>query len=115
MSKTETTTTETTPKWEGNFKDMETFSENEGTVIPAPVFIIFAEYMGYVSYFNKHAEKWCSGSVPELHIQKVMVLEAKCIFRQMKKDYQMEEIRYYYNCYYPLILKELFDELDKIG
>lgn len=116
MSK-ETKTTTTTEKWEGNIQDFKTFGEainHEECSIPTPIFIIFAEYLGYVSQFNKKAEEWCDGKVPDVHIQKIMILEAACIFRQMKKDYTIEDIKYYYDSYYPLILKEYADKLNEI-
>jgi hypothetical protein len=117
MSK-ETKTITHTEQWDGNLKDLEEFSDvlskHKENVIPTPIFIIFAEYMGYLSQFNKKAEDWCDGKVPDVHIQKVMILEASCIFRQMKKDYAIEEIQYYYDSYYPLILKEYVDKLEEI-
>lgn len=79
--------------------------------IDAPVFILFAEFLGYVSVFNKIAEDWCDGKVPDMHVQKVLIVEAKCIFRQMKKDYTMEDIREFYTMYHPLILQEYEDKL----
>lgn len=112
------TKTETTTKWGGNFEDLKEFSDmveqHEENVIPAPIFIIFAEYLGYVSQFNKKAEEWCDGKVPEVHVQKIMMLEASCIFHQMKKDYELDVIKYYYDSYYPLILKEYVDKLEDI-
>ena len=120
MNNTETkpnaTTNVGTQEWEGNLKDIENYGDmvREEETISAPIFIIFAEYMGYVSQFNKLAENWCDGKVPEVHVQKVMMLEAKCIFRQMLKDFDLETIRYYYDSYYPLILKEYADSLDSI-
>jgi hypothetical protein len=110
-------TTVDTQNWEGNFKDSEKFGEmveHTEQVVAAPIFIIFAEYMGYVSQFNKMAENWCDGKVPEVHVQKVMMLEARCIYRQMMKDFTLEEVRYYYDSYYPLILKEYVDSLAEI-
>lgn len=110
-------TTVDTEKWEGNLKDVEKFGDKIETVeglVPAPIFILFAEYMGYVSQFNKMAEEWCDGKVPSVHVQKVMILEARCIYRQMLKDYDIEDIKYYYNSYYPLVLKEYVDGLAKI-
>ena len=83
-------------------------------VIPTPIFILFAEYMGYVSQFNKLAENWCEGKVPEVHVQKIMILEAKCIYRKMVKDYNIKDILYYYESYYPLVLKEYVDKLAEI-
>ena len=110
--------TETTTQWGGNFEDFKEFSDivekHEECVVPAPIFIIFAEYLGYVSQFNKKAEDWCDGKVPEVHVQKIIMLEASCIFHQMKKDYDLNTIKYYYESYYPLILKEYVDKLEEI-
>lgn len=117
MSKETSTVAPTKTAWGGNLKDFKVFGENihhEECVIPAPIFILFAEYLGYVSQFNKKAEDWCDGKVPEIHVQKIMMLEATCIFRQMKKDYDLDEIKYYYESYYPLILKEYMDKLEEI-
>lgn len=82
--------------------------------VESPLFIIFAEFLGYVSIFNKMAEDWCNGKVPQEHIQKVLIMEAKCIFRQMKKDYELEDIKEFYNLYYPLILEEYAEKLTNI-
>ena len=107
-----------TSKWGGNFEDLKEFSDiveqHKETVVPTPIFILFAEYMGYVSQFNKKAEDWCDGKVPPLQVQKIMMLEAQCIFRQMKKDYNLDVIKYYYDSYYPLILKEYVEKLESI-
>lgn len=83
-------------------------------VVESPLFILFAEFLGYVSIFNKIAEEWCNGNVPQIHIQKVVIVEAKCILRQMKKDYSIEDIREFYNMYYPLILEEYAEKLKKL-
>ena len=83
-------------------------------VVEAPLFILFAEFLGYVSIFNDFAEKWCDGKVPEMHVQKVLLVEAKSILRQMKKDYSKEEIREFYQMYYPLILQEYEEKLASI-
>lgn len=85
--------------------------KNPIITMDAPVFILFAEFLGYVSILNKLAEDWCDGKVPALHIQKVLIVEAKCIFRQMKKDYTIDEIREFYMMYYPLILQEYEEKL----
>ena len=117
MSKETSTVAPTKTAWGGNFQDLKVFGEeihHEECVVAAPIFILFAEYLGYVSQFNKKAEEWCDGKVPEIHIQKVMMLEATCIFRQMKKDYSLDVIKYYYESYYPLILKEYVDKLAEI-
>lgn len=81
----------------------------------APLFILFAEYFGYVSMFNKVAEDWCVGTnVPELHVQKLIIVEAKSILRQMLKDYSVEDIRDIYEQYYPLVLEEYAESLAEL-
>ena len=94
---------------------VETNTLTEQTIsVEAPLFILFAEYLGYVSIFNKLAEDWCDGRVPDAYIQKIIIVEANCIFRQMKKDYEIEDIRDFYNMYYPLILQEYDDKLHNL-
>jgi hypothetical protein len=81
--------------------------------IKTPVFIIFAEYLGYVSRFNDIAIAWCEGKIPEEYVQKLLTMEAKSIFRQMKKDYTIEDIQYWYDTYSPIILNEYEEKLIK--
>lgn len=83
-------------------------------VIESPLFIMFSEYLGYISKLGKYAEDWCDGKVPESHVQKVLMVEAKSIYRQMIKDYDMDTIKDYYKTYYPIILKEYDDKLKSI-
>jgi hypothetical protein len=80
----------------------------------APLFIIFAEYLGYVSPFIKIAEEWCNGKPPKLIEQKVLIVEAKDILRQMKIDFDLDVIRDYYVAYYPIILKDYDEKLASI-
>jgi hypothetical protein len=90
-------------------------NENTEKIIKTPVFIIFAEYLGYVSRFNELAIDWCDGKVPDEYIQNILIMEAKSIFRQMKQDYTIEEIQYWYNTYYPVILVEYDEKLNSIS
>ena len=106
------TETKTVTKVEAEDKDNQ--PNEEAIIVEAPLFILFAEYLGYVSIFNKMAEDWCDGKVPEMHIQKIIILEAKCILRQMKKDYGIDSIREFYSMYYPLILQEYDENLAKL-
>lgn len=106
------TETKTVTKVETEVKENQ--PNEEVIIVEAPLFILFAEYLGYVSVFNKMAEDWCDGKVPEMHIQKIIILEAKCIFRQMKKDYGLDSIREFYSMYYPLIFQEYAENLAKL-
>jgi hypothetical protein len=106
------TETKTVTKVETEVKENQ--PNEEVIIVEAPLFILFAEYLGYVSIFNKMAEDWCDGKVPEMHIQKIIILEAKCILRQMKKDYGLDSIREFYSMYYPLIFQEYDEKLAKL-
>ena len=106
------TETKTVTKVETEIKENQL--NEEAIIVEAPLFILFAEYLGYVSIFNKMAEDWCDGKVPETHIQKIIILEAKCILRQMKKDYGLDSIREFYSMYYPLIFQEYDENLAKL-
>lgn len=106
------TETKTVTKVETEVKENQ--PNEEAIIVEAPLFILFAEYLGYVSIFNKMAEDWCDGKVPEMHIQKIIILEAKCILRQMKKDYGIDSIREFYSMYYPLIFQEYDENLAKL-
>lgn len=97
--------------WQGNLNDIKQFSDK---VIETPIFIIFAEYLGYFSKFAKTAEEWCEGKIPELFMQKFMRIEAKSIYNQMMKDYTLEEVRYWYDAYYKIIIKEYEDKLEAL-
>lgn len=91
--------------------ETETMTEVKTYTVEAPIFILFAEFLGYVSVFNDLAEKWCDGKIPEEYIQKLLMVEAKSIFRQMKKDYSEEDIREFYEMYYPLVFEEYEEKL----
>ena len=112
----ETNTVVDTKVWDGNFADFKNAvdSMNEPIKVECPIFIIFAEYFGYISKFAKICEDWCDGKVPDIHVQKFLMVEASSIFHQMKIDYKMEEIKYYYSKFYPLVLEEYCDKLANI-
>ena len=89
-------------------------SDDKEIKIEAPLFILFGEYLGYISDYNKIAKEWCEGKVPDTHVQKLLILEAKCMFRQMKLDYTMKEIHDYFTMYYQLMFQEYDEKLKKL-
>ena len=113
MENTETKTQKPTEEWTGNFDDIKLYSDETVVKMDTPVFIIFAEFLGYVSKFNKIANDWCDGMIPSEYIQKIVNAEARCILHQMKKDYTVQTMRYWFNTYYPVVLKEIEDKLAK--
>lgn len=109
-----TTTTVQTEQWEGNLADAKKYSDHETHLVEAPVFIMFAEYLGYVTRFQKVTENWCDGKVPDPLVQRVLIIEARCMFRQMCKDYGKEKILTYYERLYPIILQDYEDKLSQL-
>jgi hypothetical protein len=113
MENTETKTKSDIESWNGNFDDIKLNSDDSVVKMDTPVFLIFAEFLGYVSKFNKIANEWVEGKFPEEYIQKIMNAEARCILHQMKKDYTVQTMRYWFNTYHPVVLKEIEEKLAK--
>ena len=90
-----------------------TVTTNEQGVnrIEAPLFIVFAEFMGYISPLVSNAENWCEGKVPPQAIQKAIIIDSVAIWKQMQKDYRKEEIQLYYQTFYDLFFKKYDDNL----
>lgn len=104
-----------TEKWQGNLADIEEYGDPDNKrAIEAPVFIMFAEYLGYVTRFQKLAEQWCDGKIPDPMVQRVLIIEATCMFRQMRKDYGEEQIIAYYDRLYPIILQDYEEKLRSV-
>ena len=98
--------------WEGNFKEIKDNSDDRPVEVDIPVFLIFAEFLGYKSRFLSLAEKWCNGEFPEVYIQQIMRIEALAILRHMKEKYGCEDIRYWFFTYYRPLLKEHEEKLE---
>lgn len=62
------------------------------TTVEAPLFVLFAEYLGYSSRFLADCESWCKGTIPPIYLQMAIIVEAKSILRAMLKDYGEEFI-----------------------
>ena len=100
-----------------NVKNISTMEENNINVNEQPqvvnkiIFLLFAEFLGYVSDFVKYADEICEGKEVPKVIQKLMELDADYIFRKMQEEYTLEEIKGWYNEFYPLLLKEYEDSI----
>ena len=67
MNNKETITSTKTNNLEGKVASV---NLSDKIIVSTPIFIIFAEYMGYISELSKMVENWCDGKVPEIHMQK---------------------------------------------
>lgn len=81
----------------------------EKKLINNALFILFAEFLGYASPLIDWAEDICDcKDVPDFK-KKIINLEADLIFSDMKTEYTIDEIKKWYNEFYPIILKD-YDE-----
>lgn len=81
--------------------------DNENvSVIPAPIFLLYAEYLGYVSPLIEWAEDWCYDAKKTENWKKnVIRCEANHIFKKVMEEYTTKELRGYYDEYYPVVFK----------
>ena len=107
---TTTSTAETTPKEDTKNGTKE---EEEALFIQTPIFILFAEYLGYVSDFLDIAENWCNPTkpMPKQYMITLLEREARAIYDRMLEDFSEDEIHSLYVHYLPCGLDELNEDL----
>lgn len=88
--------------------------DDKTITMEAPILIIFAEFLGYVSPLVDDAENWCNGKVLSAAIQQILIIEAKAIHQQMIKDFKKEELQFYYNSYHNLFIKPYEEKLQAL-
>ena len=82
--------------------------------ISAPIFILFAEHLGYVSSLKKLVDDWVKGTPPDVTYQKLLTVEALSIRQRMVKDYEIDFIKAKYHELYPLFFQELEEKMEDI-
>lgn len=108
MAETKATTVNTEEK-EKNVEEalsIKDFAEHTKRVVKAPLFIMFAEYLGFVSKVIDWAEDWCNGNQPDEYKAKIIETDAICLFNQAKKKYTEDELAEWYDVFYDLILAD---------
>ena len=90
----------------------ETENKEDILFIQTPIFILFAEFLGFVSGFVEIADNWCklSKPMPPKYMQTLLEREARSIYDQMLEEWSEEEIHKLYVNFYDCGLDEL--ELD---
>lgn len=85
--------------------------KNELRVVNKALFVLFAEFLGYASPLIDWAEDICDGkNVPEFK-KRIVYLDADYLFKEMQKEYTIEEIRKWYDEFYPVVLKDYDDKM----
>jgi len=82
--------------------------------VKAPLFLMFAEYLGLVSKVITWAEDWCNGNKPSDFKRKVIETDASNLFKIAKRVYTKEELAEYYDEFYEVILSEYDENLKKL-
>lgn len=82
--------------------------------VKAPVFIMFAEYLGLVSKLLPWAEEWCDGKQLKDYQIKTVETDAISLFNIAKKQYSMEQIVEWFDCFWDVILKDYNDKVEEL-
>lgn len=94
----------------------ETEEKNEETKLknihPA-ILIMYGEFLGYVSPILTTAEKVCKGETIDENVMKFIEVEAAFIFKKMKEEYTLEELRGWYDDFYEVAFKEYETNINK--
>lgn len=93
-------------------KVAETATQKSEKVISGPLFLLFAEFLGYTSPIVEWAEKICKGEKVDNFKRKIVNIDAIGVFNQIKKDnFTTEEIKGWFYELYDLLLKR-YDKPD---
>lgn len=90
------------------------FAERTKRTVKAPLFIMFAEYLGFVSNVIDWAEDWCKGNQPDEYKAKIIETDAICLFNQAKKKYTEDELAEWYDLFYEVILSDYDNNLKNL-
>ena len=101
----------TTPKenYEGDLKNL--MAEGKYN-LSAPLFLMFAEYLGYVGKVLEWVDQWCvAKKKPEPYKIKFIEVEAVVAFNECKKKYTEKKMRELYDSLYEVSLFMYDDNL----
>lgn len=103
----EATGTKENEAYEGDLKDL----IGEGKYnISAPLFLMFAEYLGYVGKTLPWVDEWCvNKKKPEPYKVKFIEIEAVTVLKEAKKVFTEQKLRELYDGLYEVILF-IYDE-----
>ena len=105
-----TTITETVEKTTSETEEKKNIEEK---FVRSPLFLIFAEFMGYTSPLIEWADKLCNGKTIESFKEKAIEVDALNIFNKMKKEFSIEDIRQMWDEFYEVVLQDYDENLAK--
>lgn len=77
------------------------------------LFLIFAEFLGYVSPFIEWAELACTKGVVDYQ-KKILKMDAFVIFERMKKEFDVKTIKEYWDSLHDVAIKKFEAKLKEI-
>lgn len=80
--------------------------------LKTPVFLLFAELLGYKSELVTYAEQWCFGNLPSEQVQRIMRIDAVNIDKVMHEDYGDDELSEWLDVYWDVVLSKYDEELN---
>lgn len=92
-----------------------TNDKSDELYVPTPIFLLFAEFLGFPSMFLEMAENWCNPKkpFPSKNIKTLLEREARTIYDDMLSTYTEDEIHAYYLKFYVCGLDEMETDLNE--
>lgn len=89
-------------------------TEEKKTTLHPAIFLLFSEYLGFVSDVIEFAEEWCNNKA-KIESWKKSIVEADAIrlFHKMKKHFKIDEIKEQYTMFYDIAIKSWVEKLEK--
>lgn len=88
-------------------------TEESLITIKSPIFLLFAEYLGFVSGVVTWAEDCVNGKKLSEYQKKVIDTDALCLKKQMLNEFSKEDILSWYQSFYDVILGDYDKNLEK--
>lgn len=82
--------------------------------IRKPLFVVFAEFLGYESPIISWAEQICLGKMLPPFQQKIVDIDAISIFKKMQEEYTLKEIKEWWDNFYPVVLVDYDKRLEAL-
>jgi len=113
---TQTAVSENT-NYEGDLKSLEKLAEAQKKyTISAPLFLMFAEYLGYVGKTLSWVDSLCALKTKlEPYKMKFIEVEAVTVLKEAQKKYTQKKMREIYDSLYEVILYLYDENLKEMG
>lgn len=82
--------------------------------VKSPIFLLFAEYLGYDSPNLEWCETWCGGKNIPSYQKSIIEVDAINIFNKLKEEYTIEDLHKRYQEYYDVIFMDMELKLLKL-